>query len=56
MTKTETKVVALTAAMILEANHPVNKHLVADCGARNVPVSKRQAREFLRRFPAYKGV
>ena len=55
---TETKVDAteakpLTAADLLQEDHPLHKSFVKFCGD-NEP-SKRQARKFLQKYPQYRG-
>jgi len=51
-TETETKT-ETCAADILDKDHPVNPHFVKWLGDREA--TKRQARKFLQKFPAYRG-
>jgi hypothetical protein len=43
----------LTAANLLDASHPLHKAFAAYCQGKGVEPSKRQARQFLKKYPQY---
>jgi len=48
--------VTVTAAALLDPNHPLHKAFVAACKQKRVEPSKRQARQFLSQYPQYKTI
>ena len=46
----------LTAADIMDCAHPLNKAFVAYCKGKGCEPSKRQARQFLKRYPQYQTI
>lgn len=48
------EMVTLTAAEIMKDTHPVYSHFKMFCEKKGTPMTKRQAREFLKKFPTYK--
>ena len=43
----------LTAANLLDASHPLHKSFAAFCAKKGAEPSKRQARQFLKKYPHY---